>query len=492
MDASEQEELLESTPPTPEEEVWFEDLDLADEVLDGLDDMGFQKCTPIQAKAIPAALAGRDVLAVAQTGTGKTAAFLLPIISKLTDRPTEKVDTIILTPTRELAQQIDAQLEGFSFYTPVSSIAIYGGRDGHSMEIERRALKTGAPIVVATPGRLIAHLDMGYTDLSEVRHLVLDEADRMLDMGFVHDMQKIIAMLPSKGRQTLFFSATMPAKIRTFSREILNNPVEISIAISKPAERIDQKAYDVIDSGKLKLVTHIISSKRHLERILVFAGTKQGVRELTRELKRARLKVEEVSSDLEQQVREDRLSDFRSGKLPIIVATDVLSRGIHIDGIDLVINYDVPGDAEDYIHRIGRTARAAAKGAAITLISPKDRQRFKRIEELIGKQVDRLRLEGPMEVFIPGKDADERGNQRGGQGRGRAGGKTGGGNRSGSNGSSGGPRKSGGGGNRGGGGRKDGGNRGGSNSGSNSGDSRSGGNPSGGNPSGSKTGSGGQ
>lgn len=416
MDASENETPLETIQAEQVEEVWFEDLDLADEVLDGLDDMGFTKCTPIQAKAIPAALEGRDVLAVAQTGTGKTAAFLLPIISKLTDNPTDKVNTIILTPTRELAQQIDGQMEGFSFYTPVSSVAIYGGRDGQSMEMEKRALKKGAPIVVATPGRLIAHLDMGYTDLSEVKHLVLDEADRMLDMGFVHDMQKIIAMLPQEGRQTLFFSATMPSKIRAFSKEILNNPVEISIAISKPAEKIDQKAYDVIDNGKLKLVTHIISSKRHLERILVFAGTKQGVRDLTRELKRARLKVEAVSSDLEQQEREDRLSDFRSGKLPIIVATDVLSRGIHISGIDLVINYDVPGDAEDYIHRIGRTARAAAEGSAITLISPKDKGRFRRIEELIGNKIERLPLEGNLAVFVPGNDSGDRGG-RGGDSR---------------------------------------------------------------------------
>ncbi len=451
MDASENEKPLEEIQPEQIEEVWFEDLDLADEVLDGLDAMGFTKCTPIQAKAIPAALEGRDVLAVAQTGTGKTAAFLLPIISKLTDKPTDKVNTIILTPTRELAQQIDGQMEGFSFYAPVSSVAIYGGRDGHSMEMEKRALKNGAPIVVATPGRLIAHLDMGYTDLSEVKHLVLDEADRMLDMGFVHDMQKIIAMLPQEGRQTLFFSATMPSKIRAFSKEILNNPVEISIAISKPAERIDQKAYDVIDNGKLKLVTHIITSKKHLERILVFAGTKHGVRDLTRELKRARLTVEAVSSDLEQQEREDRLSDFRSGKLPIIVATDVLSRGIHIDGIDLVINYDVPGDAEDYIHRIGRTARAAAEGAAITLISPKDKGRFRRIEELIGKKVERLPLEGHLEIFKPGSEAagSDRGGRGGSGGNRRSAGGYRGGNKSGGGGggqpSGGGNRRKGGG-----------------------------------------------
>ncbi|NJO87170.1 MAG: DEAD/DEAH box helicase [Lewinella sp.] len=424
MDSSEPQDI--QTTPAPE--IWFEDLDLADEVLDGLDAMGFTKCTPVQAQTIPAALLGQDVLAVAQTGTGKTAAFLLPIISKLVDEPTDKVNTIILTPTRELAQQIDRQFEGFSFYTNVSSIAIYGGRDGHSMEQERRALKTGAPIVVATPGRLIAHLDLGYTDLSEVRHLVLDEADRMLDMGFVHDMQKIIGMLPIEGRQTLFFSATMPPKIREFSKEILRNPLEVNIAISKPAEKIDQKAYDVSDRGKVPLVTEIISSKKDLDRILVFAGTKKGVRELTQSLQRKGINVGEISSDLEQQEREDRLSDFRSGKLRVVVATDVLSRGIDIDGIDLVVNFDVPGDAEDYVHRIGRTARAAAEGSAITLISPQDRSRFRRIEELIGSRVERLALEGPMAVFLPGAndEGSPRGrggaNRGGGDGRGRSGG----------------------------------------------------------------------
>ncbi|MEM9836782.1 MAG: DEAD/DEAH box helicase [Bacteroidota bacterium] len=389
---------------TAPEEIWFEDLDIADEVLDGLDDMGFTVCTPVQAMAIPPALENRDVLAVAQTGTGKTAAFLIPVISKLTDNPTSKVNTIILTPTRELAMQIDRQLEAFSYHTPVSSIAIYGGRDGHSMVQERNALKKGAPIVVATPGRLIAHLDMGYTDLSAVQHLVLDEADRMLDMGFVHDMQKIIGMLPQQGRQTLFFSATMPPKIRKFSKEILTKPVEINIAISKPAEKIDQKAYDIVENGKIKLVQDIVRRNKHMERILIFAGTKKGVRDLTRELKRSGLKVGEVSSDLEQKEREQRLIDFRSGRLPIVVATDVLSRGIHINGIDLVINFDVPGDAEDYVHRIGRTARAAAEGAAITLVSPKDRRRFQRIEELIEKRIERLPLEGDFAAFKPTKN----------------------------------------------------------------------------------------
>ena len=406
---------------TPEEEVvYFDELDLVDELLDALDDMGFDKCTPIQPKAIPPSLEGRDLLAVAQTGTGKTASFLLPILDKLTREPVSKVNTIILEPTRELAMQVDRQLEGFSFYTPASSIAIYGGRDGHSMEREKNALKTGAPLVVATPGRLIAHLDLGYADLSGVRHLVLDEADRMLDMGFVNDMIKIIDLLPKDKLQILFYSATMPAKIRKFSKEILKDPVEISIAISKPAEKIDQKAFDVADWAKISLIEHILKDKKDLERILIFCGRKKTVRDLTRRLQRKGHKAEAVSSDLEQQEREDRLSDFRSGKIPIVIATDVLSRGIHIDGIDLVINFDVPGDAEDYVHRIGRTARASAEGEAITLISKEDRHRFRRIEELVEMKVRRVPLPDELADAEPGKggsDGDDR--KKGGRGRGR-------------------------------------------------------------------------
>ncbi|WP_420459594.1 DEAD/DEAH box helicase [Neolewinella sp.] len=413
------------TPPVEEEVVYFDELDLVDELLDALDDMGFEVCTPIQAQAIPPSLEGRDVLAVAQTGTGKTAAFLLPILDKLTREPVKKVNTIILEPTRELAMQVDRQLEGFSFYTPASSIAIYGGRDGHSMEREKNALKTGAPLVVATPGRLIAHLDLGYADLSGVRHLVLDEADRMLDMGFVNDMMKIINLLPKDKLQILFYSATMPTKIRKFSREILKDPVEISIAISKPAEKIDQKAFDVADWAKISLIEHILKDKVDLERILIFCGRKKTVRDLTRRLQRRGHKAESVSSDLEQQEREDRLADFRSGKIPIVIATDVLSRGIDIDGIDLVINFDVPGDAEDYVHRIGRTARASAEGEAITLISKEDRHRFRRIEELVDMKVRRIPLPDELGDAEPGQGGGDRGGSRGrgGSNRGRGRGK---------------------------------------------------------------------
>ncbi len=429
------------TAPEEVEVVYFDELGLVDELLDALDDMGFDKCTPIQAQAIPPTLEGRDVLAVAQTGTGKTAAFLLPILDKLTREPVSKVNTIILEPTRELAMQVDRQLEGFSFYTPASSIAIYGGRDGHSMEREKNALKTGAPLVVATPGRLIAHLDLGYADLSGVRHLVLDEADRMLDMGFVNDMLKIIDLLPKEKLQILFYSATMPNKIRKFSREILKNPVEISIAISKPAEKIDQKAFDVADWAKISLIEHILKDKKDLERILIFCGRKKTVRDLTRRLQRKGYQAESVSSDLEQQEREDRLGDFRSGKIPIVIATDVLSRGIDIDGIDLVINFDVPGDAEDYVHRIGRTARASAEGEAITLISKEDRQRFKRIEELVEKEVRRIPLPDELADAKHGSDDGGRGERRGGGGGG-GGGRSSGGGRGTGRGRSSGERKS--------------------------------------------------
>lgn len=414
-----------TSPETAEPEaVYFDELAICDDLLDALDDMGFEKATPIQAEAIPPALAGRDVLAVAQTGTGKTAAFLLPILDKLAREKPAGINTIILEPTRELAQQVDRQLQGYTYFMPeISSMPIYGGRDGHSMAQEQKALKTGAPIIVATPGRLMAHLDMGYADLSTVRHIVLDEADRMLDMGFVNDMIKIIDMLPKETLQTLFFSATMPPKIRKFSREILKDPVEISIAISKPAEKIKQKAYDVPDWAKNALIEEILKEKtKTMDRILIFCGRKKTVRELTRRLARTNPKVKDVSSDLAQDEREERLREFRSGAIQVVVATDVLSRGIHIDGIDLVINFDVPGDAEDYVHRIGRTARAAAEGEAITLINGDDRRKFKAIEQLMEMKVERLVT--PEHLKEDRNDRGGRNDRRGGgggRGRGRGG-----------------------------------------------------------------------
>lgn len=363
------------------------------ELLEGLDAMGFETATPVQIQAIPPIMEGRDVLACAQTGTGKTAAFLLPILNELTRNPNEEgVDTIIMEPTRELAVQVDNQLEALSYFTPVSSIAVYGGRDGHAMEQEKRALKRGASIIVATPGRLLAHLSLGYVNLKTVRHLILDEADRMLDMGFAPDIMDIVNQIPRE-RQTLLFSATMPQQIRQFAKQLMREkPAEISIAISKPAENILQLAYEVDDSGKIPLTEKILESNKRLQRVLIFAGTKKVVRELAASLKRRGLDVGAISSDLEQNEREAMLQAFAGGSKPILVATDVLSRGIDVKGIDAVINYDVPGDAEDYVHRIGRTARAEASGMAFTFVNAKDRGRFRRIEELIEMKIRILPL----------------------------------------------------------------------------------------------------
>jgi len=364
----------------------FTDFNLHPSLMDGLNAMSFKEPTPIQTQTIPLIMDGHDVLGCAQTGTGKTAAFLLPILHSLTVNPSEKIATLIIVPTRELAVQIDQQLEGFSYFTPISAIAVYGGRDGQSLDLEKKALKGGAPIVVATPGRLIAHIDMGYVNFDSLRYLVLDEADRMLDMGFAPDIMKIVNMLPKK-RQTLLFSATMPAPIRKFSQQLLNNPKEVSISISKPAEKIIQSMYGVEDEQKPALAEQILSGFKEMEKILIFAGTKIKVRQVSDRLLKAGFDVAAIHSDLEQAEREDRLSAFRNGKLKIVVATDVLSRGIDIKGIDLVINYDVPGDPEDYVHRIGRTGRAEAEGMAITFVNYKDRPKIFSIEKMMGREI---------------------------------------------------------------------------------------------------------
>ncbi len=361
--------------------------------MEGLEAMRFDNATPIQEQAIPAIMEGRDVLACAQTGTGKTAAFLLPVLHRITETPPTGIDTLIIVPTRELAMQIDQQLEGFSYFTPVSAVAIYGGRDGHSMELERNALKKGAPIVIATPGRFIAHLDLGYVNLSTVRHLILDEADRMLDMGFAPDINKITSQVP-RSRQTLMFSATMPLQIRKFVKDLMRNPLEITIAVSRPAEKIRQLAFEVEDEAKYPLVERLLAERENLERVIIFAGSKIKVREVAQRLSKRGMKVAAIHSDLEQAEREERLLAFRNGSLPVVVATDVLSRGIDVKGIDMVINFDVPGDAEDYVHRIGRTARAEAMGEAITFINRKDRMRFGRIEKLIGRVIEKERIGG--------------------------------------------------------------------------------------------------
>jgi superfamily II DNA/RNA helicase len=354
--------------------------------MDGLSAMSFKEPTPIQTQTIPLIMEGHDVLGCAQTGTGKTAAFLLPILHHLTVNPSDKISTLIIVPTRELAVQIDQQLEGFSYFTPISAIAVYGGRDGQSLDLEKKALKGGAPIVVATPGRLIAHIDMGYVNFDSLRYLVLDEADRMLDMGFAPDIMKIVNMLPKK-RQTLLFSATMPAPIRKFSQQLLNNPKEVSISISKPAEKIIQSMYGVEDDHKPALAEQILLGFKEMEKILIFAGTKIKVRQVSDRLLKAGFDVAAIHSDLEQAEREERLSAFRNGKLKIVVATDVLSRGLDIKGIDLVINYDVPGDPEDYVHRIGRTGRAEAEGMAITFVNYRDRPKIYAIEKMMGREI---------------------------------------------------------------------------------------------------------
>jgi ATP-dependent RNA helicase RhlE len=366
----------------------FTELDLHPDLLEGIEASGYETATPVQEQVIPPILAGKDIIASAQTGTGKTAAFLLPLIHRLLDHRIEgQVGALVIVPTRELAIQIAQHLEGLSYFTNLSSIAVYGGNDGQNFVAEKKALQTGTDIVICTPGRMIAHLNMGYVQFGQLQFLVLDEADRMLDMGFQDDINKIIATLPAK-RQTLLFSATMPEKIRQLARRILHQPVEINIAISKPPEKIVQKAFVIYETQKLGLLKHILKNTPY-KSALVFCSRKQSVRQLTKELQRARFDIAEIHSDLEQSQREDVLNGFTSGRIPVLVATDILSRGIDIDTIDLVINYDVPHDGEDYVHRIGRTARAEADGMAYTLISDKEQNKFAAIETLLGKEVEK-------------------------------------------------------------------------------------------------------
>lgn len=365
----------------------FYDLDLSDDILDALDAMRFDECTPVQEQAIPVVLEGRDLIAVAQTGTGKTAAYLLPVIDRLyrLPEPEESVNCIVMAPTRELAQQIDRQMEGFSYYLPLTSVAIYGGTDGATFAQQQKALKLGADVVIATPGRLIAHIQMGYVDLSKVSYLILDEADRMLDMGFYDDIMQIVKLLP-ENRQTLMFSATMPARIQQMAKEILHDPAEVTIAVSRPTEKIQQSKFVVYEPQKMPLIRHILKT-RHASRVIIFASSKLNVKELTRDLRRAGLKAAEIHSDLDQKQRDEVMLKFRANRLDILVATDILARGIDIDDISMVVNYDVPHEAEDYVHRIGRTARAGAGGEAITFVSPREQQKFGSIEKFLGYEV---------------------------------------------------------------------------------------------------------
>ena len=346
----------------------FYDLDLNDLVLDALDDMNFTDTTPIQEHAIPPILAGRDIVGVAQTGTGKTAAYLLPVLSKLQDGgyPHDAINCIVMAPTRELAQQIDQALQGFSYYLDVSNLAVYGGNDGIRYEQEKRAMQEGADIIIATPGRLISHLSLGNVDLSKVSFFILDEADRMLDMGFIDDILQIEKALP-KDRQTIMFSATMPQKIQELANTILRNPVEVKLAVSKPADGIHQMAYICYETQKLGIIKNLFKSEKP-ERVIIFTGSKQKTKELAIAVKRAGYNAKAMHSDLLQSERDEVMYEFRSGKIDILVATDIVARGIDIDDIQLVVNYDVPRDEEDYVHRIGRTARAGRGGEAITLV----------------------------------------------------------------------------------------------------------------------------
>jgi superfamily II DNA/RNA helicase len=371
----------------------FDEFGLNQNLLEALSYMGFEKPTPIQISTIPEILSGRDVIACAQTGTGKSAAFLLPILNGIAERTSfsEGISALIVVPTRELAIQIEQHIQGFAYFVPVSSIAIYGGGDGTTWEQEKKVFLEGADIIVATPGKLISHMNLGYVNLQTVSYLVLDEADRMLDIGFYDDIMRIVSHLPAK-RQTLMFSATMAPKIRNMARQILIDPVEISTAISKPPDGVLQAVYLVHEYQKIALISKLISDKPDYQSILIFGSTKKKVSDITKALERIGENVENISSDLEQKEREEVLGRFKARIVRVLVATDVLSRGIDIKDIHLIINFDVPQDAEDYVHRVGRTARADQTGVAITLVNKEDMFRFHRIEELIETTVMKLKV----------------------------------------------------------------------------------------------------
>lgn len=372
--------------------MFFDELPLADEILDALWDMHFDECTPVQEKTIPVILDGKDVISCAQTGTGKTAAYILPLLTNLLydDHDPSKLNAIIMAPTRELAQQIDQQMEGFGFYVPFSSVAVYGGNNGQAWGTQSTGLQRGADIVIATPGRLLSLMNIYDIDFSGVKYFILDEADRMLDMGFYDDIMAIVNKLP-KDRQNILFSATMPTNIRRMAKAIMNNPVEIQIAISRPPESIQQQAIDIFESQKTTYLKELLK-ERKLKKVIVFVGKKQRVKDLARALRAINIDARAMHSDLEQKERDEVMLDFRNNKVDILVATDIVSRGIDVDDIPLVINYDVPRDAEDYVHRIGRTARAENEGEAITLVSPEDKNFFNKIERFLQKSIDRLPL----------------------------------------------------------------------------------------------------
>lgn len=383
----------------------FGDLNLDPGLFEGIQTMGFDIATPVQEKTIPVILEGKDIIASAQTGTGKTAAYLIPVIQKIIDNPGDKgVKALVIVPTRELAIQIDQHMEALSYFTNVSSIAVYGGTDGVLYSKEKNVMSGGIDIVIATPGRVITHLNMGNVNMKSLKYFILDEADRMLDMGFYTDIMKIISFLPEK-RQNLLFSATMPPKIKELARKVLNAPEEINIAVARPVDKVLQVAYVLFEKQKLSLLKYIIKSK-HLRSTLIFCSTKIKAKQMAGDLKNAGFSVEDIHSDLDQKTREKVLKSFRAKTLGILVATDILSRGIDIEDIDLVVNYDVPNDGEDYIHRIGRTARAESDGVAITFVSQDEQNRFASIEKLLGEPVFKARLPdhiGESPEYNPGR-----------------------------------------------------------------------------------------
>lgn len=382
----------------------FTELKLNDQLLEAISYMGFETATPIQEKVIPIILENRDLIACAQTGTGKTGAFVLPILNKLIGKEAN-IDTLIIVPTRELAIQIEQEIQGFSYFIPAGSIAVYGGGDGNDWEAQKEAFKNGTDIIIATPGKLLSHLKLGNVNFENIKHLILDEADRMLDMGFIEDIQTIISYLPKK-YQTLMFSATMPRSIRQLAQKILNNPIEISLSMSKPAEGVDQKAYLIFDGQKIDLLRHVLSERKHYDSIIIFTSTKSKVSEIVRSLNKYGLRSQGISSNLDQDKREEVLRDFRSKRIRILVATNVMSRGIDVKEINMVVNYDVPHDAEDYVHRVGRTARVNAKGEAITLVIQKEMYLIRKIEQLIKSSIPKIKPPdniGPVPEWKEGK-----------------------------------------------------------------------------------------
>lgn len=401
----------------------FTEFGLDERLLEGIDSMGYENATPVQEQVIVPILQGKDIIASAQTGTGKTAAFLLPVINKIITEPHDAhlINAVVIVPTRELAVQIAQTMEGLSYFTDVSSIAVYGGSDGTSFTTEKKALSSGVDMVICTPGRMIAHLNMGYVRMEAVKYLILDEADRMLDMGFHDDIMKIISFLP-KQRQNLLFSATMPMKMRELARKILHHPLEINIAISKPPEQIVQEAFILYEPQKIPLVKDILRRK-DFQSVIIFCSRKSNVKQLSGELRRSKFSIGEIHSDLEQDAREQVLQDFRNKKLKILVATDILSRGIDIEEIDLVINYDVPNDGEDYVHRIGRTARAASTGTAYTFVTEAEQHKFAQIENLLGAPVTKAAVP---EQFGPTPEYNPRKSRPSGGGGRRQGGRPGG------------------------------------------------------------------